>query len=65
MLRRIGLKVHGARQGLLHDTVEDTDTAVEEIAEKFGTTLLLLLVTIAKIKQDMGRAKDARHERIG
>ncbi|BDE87219.1 hypothetical protein CE91St42_16770 [Oscillospiraceae bacterium] len=65
MLRRIGLKVHGARQGLLHDTVEDTDTTVEEIAEKFGTTLLLLLVTIAKIKQDMGRAKDARHERIG
>ena len=65
MLRRIGLKVHGARQGLLHDTVEDTDTTVEEIAEKFGTTLLLLLVTIAKIKQDMRRAKDARHERIG
>lgn len=65
MLRRIGLKVHGARQGLLHDTVEDTDTTVEEIAEKFGTTLLLLLVTIAKIKQDMGRAKDVRHERIG
>ena len=65
MLRRIGLKVHGARQGLLYDTVEDTDTTVEEIAEKFGTTLLLLLVTIAKIKQDMGRAKDARHERIG
>jgi len=42
LLRRIGLKVHGARQGLLHDTVEDTDTTVEEIAEVFGTDIAAL-----------------------
>ncbi len=38
--------------GLLHDTVEDTDTTIEEIEEKFGKRVALLVMTETEDKRE-------------
>lgn len=35
--------------GLLHDTIEDTDTTADEIEKKFGSEILMLVESVTKI----------------
>lgn len=52
--------------GLLHDTVEDTDTTVEEVKELFGEQVACLvdgLTKLAMIEQKSGSSKQAENFR--
>ena len=52
--------------GLLHDTVEDTDTTVEEVRELFGDQVASLvdgLTKLAMIEQKSGSSKQAENFR--
>jgi len=52
--------------GLLHDTVEDTDTTVEEVKELFGEQVASLvdgLTKLARIEQKSGSSKQAENFR--
>jgi (p)ppGpp synthase/HD superfamily hydrolase len=46
--------------GWLHDTIEDTDTTREELAEKFGERVASL---VAEVTDDMTLPKDQRRQR--
>jgi (p)ppGpp synthase/HD superfamily hydrolase len=43
--------------GWLHDTIEDTDTTREELAERFSVRVAAL---VAEVSDDMGLSKDER-----
>lgn len=48
---------------VLHDTVEDTDTTIEEIKENFGKRVALLVMTETEDKREDRPPKDTWHIR--
>lgn len=66
ILTRFKLDSSSIIAGLLHDTVEDTDTTVEEVRELFGdqvATLVDGLTKLAMIEQKSGSSKQAENFR--
>jgi GTP pyrophosphokinase len=50
-LLKIGMPLDTVAAGLLHDTVEDTDTTVEDIKKEFGDEIALIVDGVTKIDQ--------------
>lgn len=66
ILTRFKLDCASIIAGLLHDTVEDTDTTVEEVRELFGDQVACLvdgLTKLAMIEQKSGSSKQAENFR--
>jgi len=66
ILTRFKLDAASIIAGLLHDTVEDTDTTVEEVRELFGDQVASLvdgLTKLAMIEQKSGSSKQAENFR--
>lgn len=66
ILTRFKLDSSSIIAGLLHDTVEDTDTTVEEVRELFGDQVASLvdgLTKLALIEQKSGSSKQAENFR--
>lgn len=66
ILTRFKLDCASIIAGLLHDTVEDTDTTVEEVRELFGDQVASLvdgLTKLAMIEQKSGSSKQAENFR--
>ncbi len=66
ILTKFKLDASSIIAGLLHDTVEDTDTTVEEVRELFGDQVASLvdgLTKLAMIEQKSGSSKQAENFR--
>lgn len=59
ILAKLGMDVKTVVAGLLHDTLEDTETTEEEIKENFGEDILFLINGVTKL----GTLKYRGHER--
>ena len=63
ILTKFRLDCNSIIAGLLHDTVEDTDTTVEEIKELFGPQVAAIVDGVTKlaiIEQKSGSSKQAQ-----
>ena len=50
-LASIGMDRDTVVAGILHDTTEDTETTIEEIEERFGTTIRFLVESLTKLSR--------------
>lgn len=61
-LAEIGMDVDGVIAGLLHDTVEDTSTTIEEIQNLFGDSVAKLVDAVTKMtKMNINREEKQAH----
>ncbi len=51
LLAQMGMDVETVITGLLHDTVEDTDVSLDDIAHHFGSTVAHMVDGVTKIEQ--------------
>ena len=60
MLGTLGMGAPTLIAGILHDTLEDTQTCEADLAETFGPDVALLVAGLTKLKRD--KSKQERHE---
>lgn len=63
ILTDMRLDVNSIVAGLLHDTIEDTDTTIEDIRELFGDDITFLVSSLTKLgKMEFKTSEDAQAE---
>ncbi|MGZ3731669.1 MAG: HD domain-containing protein, partial [Bdellovibrionota bacterium] len=60
ILAELHLDLDSILTGILHDTVEDTDTSLEELAEKFGKPVSELVDGVTKISRITFRTSEEK-----
>lgn len=61
MLVEWGMDIDSVLAGVLHDTVEDSDTTLEEIESLFGQNVAFLVDGVTKVSQARSGMQDLKH----
>ncbi|MFA5933944.1 MAG: RelA/SpoT family protein, partial [Candidatus Paceibacterota bacterium] len=64
ILARFGMDVHTIAAGLLHDTLEDTDTSEETLEKEFGKDIVFLVKGVTKLGKLKYRGRERHVESL-